>query len=146
MPRDVFQLRKTAVDLTPSGMDGLANDSQAESPNRDPSGHADEMVQVKVNAATSGLDDDPYVNVWLATWIEGMVQSGPDHEYFVERIPVPSGGGEVWSRTPGIAQLAGGVLPHRYKIIVENQTGAALQGSGNEVRVQPVVIRSEDAS
>lgn len=119
----------------------LANGQAAESAERIVGEVADEIVQVAVNAADSGLADDPYVDVFVLARI-GDDPATADNGLWIGRIKVASGGGVARLNPLALAQVFGGVLPTAYKLRLFNATGAALEATGHSVVVRPATVET----
>lgn len=119
----------------------LANGAAAESNERIVGDVADEVVQVTVNAATSGLATDPYVDVLLLARV-GDDPATASNATWVGRIKVAPGGGAARMNPVALAQVFGGVLPTAYKLRLVNVTGAALEASGHGITVRAATVET----
>lgn len=119
----------------------LANGAAYDSAERVVGDVADEVVQVTVNAADSGLDSDPYVDVFLLGQIGGDPATTANATW-VGRIRVASGGGEARMNPLALSHVFGGVLPTAYKLRLFNATGDALEATGHSITVRTATVET----
>lgn len=113
--------------------------------------YSDILITSKVKASNSALGTAPHVKIWVASLATGTnyaddVTSG-DSAYTIlttknlkllDIVRVNAQNVTQYGSQKSVASLFGGILPPKFVIIFDNQTGVALAGSANQ-RVENVV-------
>lgn len=133
----------TQDSLTVSGLDSLANSGRATSNVRDNSVNLflDDLVEVVLTTAASGVNSDGYAEVWAAASLDNTNYGDSANQQLLGIVNTKTAS-TVYRKTFSVGDAFGGKLPKYYKIAVVNRSGAALAASGNSVSVMGVKLSS----
>ena len=125
----------TAITIT---LDSLANGSSATSAEIDNTTDLflDALVEVVVTTGTVG--SNPHVKVYALSSVDGTNFASDSNKKLIDTIDTPASSTTYRSRAASVALAFGGVLPPKWKIVVENATGDALAASGNSAQYRGV--------
>ena len=133
----------------------LTNGSGRESTAVDNSSNLYLDAHVRVSAAVGSVSGGPQVLVYAYGSEDGSLYpdtvTGSDANISLENptvirlatvIPTPTSSKTYESDVFSIARLYGGVLPRKWGIVVVNQTGATLSGSGNSASYTGIQLQA----
>jgi len=112
-----------------TALDSLANDSTAVSDAVDNSSNLDDEIEIEIY-----IDGTAAAGAWLDVRIAKSIDGGTNYGTWESAMPLPS--------IPLAVDLqryhARFAAPQRFKLMVKNNTGAALAGSGNTAKYQGI--------
>lgn len=139
MPTYTFPLG-TRTALTTTAHNSLGNDTYVSAGNIAMAGAVNCLLEVKVTPGT--VSSNKQVTIWGKRSLDGTnFESGPEsgtsetdqaNLVFLGSVPCNTNS-TAQTRVIPLAARCGGMLPHTLKIILRNETGAALASSGNHV-------------
>lgn len=133
-------------------LNSLANGSARESTAVDNSSNrfADAMVMVKLSANSSGVSSTGTATIYAygtadggSTYTDGCDGADGAHTpngalKILDVVPVDANSDTVEAGPYSIAEAFGGVLPEEWGIVVQNDSGAALNSTGNSAHYQGI--------